>query len=92
MHQLLGDKATGVDRSFMRELFLQRLPTNVRMVLASTADTATLQELASLADKIMEVAMLQVSTVSSSDSLVAEMGVYTESRNRTTETISHTSP
>ena len=27
MKQLLGDKATGLDPSFMRELFLQRLPT-----------------------------------------------------------------
>ena len=33
MQQLLGDKV--VDGSFLRELFLQRLPNNVRMVLAS---------------------------------------------------------
>ena len=42
MQQLLGDKAIGLDPSFMRELFLQHLPTNVRMVLASTAESIAL--------------------------------------------------
>ena len=56
MQQLLGDKATSIDRSFLRELFLQRLPANIRMVLASTPDTSTLEEVAQLADKIVEVA------------------------------------
>ena len=52
MHQLLGDKA--LDESFLRELFLQRLPTPVRMVLAATAETTSLDELATMADRIME--------------------------------------
>ena len=56
MQQLLGDKAASIDSSFIRELFLQRMPGNIRMVLASTADTASLEELAALADKVMEVA------------------------------------
>ena len=73
MQQLLGDKATALDPSFMRELFLQRLPTNVRLVLASTAKAINLQELATLADKVMEVATPTVATVSPSDSLVAEI-------------------
>ena len=34
MQQLLGDKARETDNAFLRELFLQRLPPNVRMVLA----------------------------------------------------------
>ncbi len=34
IQQLLGDKVT--DSSFLRELFLQRLPSDVRMVLASS--------------------------------------------------------
>ncbi|XP_037580380.1 uncharacterized protein LOC119463625 [Dermacentor silvarum] len=38
MQQLLGTTTTDVDSSLLRELFLQRLPTNVRMVLASAAD------------------------------------------------------
>ena len=36
MQQLLGDKAGATDGSFLKELYLQRLPSNVRMVLAST--------------------------------------------------------
>ena len=35
---------------------MQRLPTNVRMVLASTSDTVSVEELAQLADKITDVA------------------------------------
>ncbi len=37
MQQLLGDRASVADSTFLRELFLQRLPSNVRMVLASTS-------------------------------------------------------
>ena len=64
MQQLLGDKAGAMGSSVLRELFLQRLPANVRMVLASTPDTANLENLAQLADKVMEVAAPSVSTVS----------------------------
>ncbi len=63
MQQLLGDKggiADGND-SFLRELFLQRLPANVRMVLAS-ADTSL--SLAELADKVMEVVTTTVAATS----------------------------
>ena len=56
MQQLLGDKAASTDSSFLRELFLQRMPANIRMVLASTAYTISLEELATLADKVMDVA------------------------------------
>ena len=55
MEQLLGDQAAANTQPFLKELFLQRLPSNVRMVLASTPATATIQDLAILADKIMEV-------------------------------------
>ena len=37
MQQLLGDRP-GIDQSFLKELFLQRLPQNVPMVLASTPE------------------------------------------------------
>ena len=37
MQQLLGDRAGVTDGTFLRELFLQRLSSNVRMVLASTS-------------------------------------------------------
>lgn len=52
---LLGPRVSTTDSTFVRELFLQRLPTQVQMVLA-TASTQNLSELATLADKVMEVA------------------------------------
>jgi len=55
MQQLLGENATNTDAAFMRELFLQRLPPNVRMVLASTPDTGNIEDLAQLADKVVAV-------------------------------------
>lgn len=56
IQQLLGDRPGLTDTSFLQELFLQRLPNNVRMVLASTPDTTSLEKLAEMADKVMEVA------------------------------------
>ena len=41
------------DAKLIRELFLQRLPSNVRMVLASFGDTKPLEELAELGDNII---------------------------------------
>ena len=68
MQQLLGGKANTTDGSFLLQLFLQRLPSNVRMILASTADTTSIDELSNLADNIMEVATptLSISAVSQS--------------------------
>lgn len=62
MQQLLGDRASVADSTFLRELFLQRLPSNVRMVLAATSPTTTLDEIAELADKIVEVAAPTISS------------------------------
>lgn len=56
MQQLLGDRAGTLDSTFLKELFLQRLPANIRMVLATTPATTTLEELAELADRVAEVA------------------------------------
>lgn len=57
MQQLLGEQlgANQEANSFLRELFLQCLPYNVRMVLASTDSTTSLENLADMADKIIEV-------------------------------------
>ncbi len=52
MRQLGGDRT---EDSFLRELFLQRLPNNVRMVLASSGTDVSLNSLADIADRIMEV-------------------------------------
>ena len=67
MQQLLGNKAATADQSFFRQLFLQRLPPNVRMVLASTKDNEDLESLASLADKVVEVASPAVNTVQNTE-------------------------
>lgn len=66
MQQLLGDRPGLTDTSFLQELFLQRLPHNVRMVLASTPDTTSLEKLAELADKIMEVATPPLAAIDAS--------------------------
>ena len=63
MQQLLGERASAFDSTFLRELFLQRLPQNVRMVLASTPDTSSLENLAELADKVVEVAVPSVNAL-----------------------------
>lgn len=78
MQQLLGDKlGTGTDtNSFLRELFLQRLPPNVRMVLASADPSTTLENLADMADKIIEVStptVAAMSTVSVDNSEVKQL-------------------
>ena len=54
MQQLLGTNS--MDQSLFRQLFEQRLPNNVRMVLASSSASLTLEEVACMADRIMEVA------------------------------------
>ena len=56
MQLLMEDKAGTTDGSIIKELFMQRLPQNVRMVLASVIESTLLEELAILADKIKEVA------------------------------------
>ena len=63
IHQLLGEHASTTDSTFIWELFLQRFPSNVRMILASTSTTSSLNELAELADKILDVSVPSVSAV-----------------------------
>ncbi|XP_071813560.1 uncharacterized protein [Apostichopus japonicus] len=53
MRQLLGDRTLEV--SILRQLFLQRLPVNAQLILASTSATVGLDQLAAIADKILEV-------------------------------------
>ena len=63
MQQLLGEKASGTDALFLHEFCSQQLSSNVLMVLAST-NTTSLDELAQLANQIMEVATTSISNVS----------------------------
>ena len=62
LQQLAGD--TPVEASFLRELFLQRLPSQCRLVLAASQDT-DVNNLATLADRIMEVMPPQLRPVTS---------------------------
>ncbi len=73
MQLLLGDRPGMTDGSFLWELFLQRLPPNVRIVLASTPDGTSLEKLADLADKIMEVATPSVAAVAAHPALSTEV-------------------
>ena len=60
MQQLLGDKlGTTKANSFLGELFLQRLPANVRMVLASTDPSMDQEKPRDMAKIVMEVGILQ---------------------------------
>ena len=54
MQQLLGNMAGTVDTTLLREIFLQRLPINVRMVITPSAGALNMDQLAQLADHIME--------------------------------------
>ncbi|XP_065292313.1 uncharacterized protein [Dermacentor albipictus] len=65
MRQLMSDNTTVSDDRLLRELFMQRLPVNVQMVLA-TATVMDLNSLASLADKVMEMMTPAVCNVTSS--------------------------
>ena len=49
IQQLLGDMAPRMDAALLRELFLQRLPANVRMVLTPSAGDLSIDQLAQLA-------------------------------------------
>ncbi|KAM7313483.1 uncharacterized protein ISCGN_003345 [Ixodes scapularis] len=62
LQQLLGEKAPTFDVALLRELFLQRLPTGVRMVLAA-ASGLNLEDLAKLVDSVMEVAVPTIAHV-----------------------------
>ncbi|CAN7988330.1 unnamed protein product [Ixodes hexagonus] len=61
MTQLLGERANVIDDVLLRELFLQRLPQNVQMVLAAAAPL-NLAGLAGLADAVMEVSSPTIAT------------------------------
>lgn len=64
MQQLLGDKGDGLDSLLLREIFLQKIPPNVRMVLTASNED-DLAKLAELADKIIAVAPTSVAAITS---------------------------
>ena len=63
MKLLLAEKVKIIDSSLLRELFLQRLPLNVQMILG-LADTMAIDKLAEMADRVMDVGTPAISFVS----------------------------
>ena len=96
LQQLLGDAGPPPEGAFIRQLFLQRMPSSVKMVLASASTTLTLPQLAEMADRILEVAnpptVAPVTTSQStmdlqqlSDQLSRLISVFDTTVKRTTE-------
>jgi len=54
MQGLLGSNIT-FDAKILRELFTQRLPTNVQTVIAATPAETSIEALATIADRVIEV-------------------------------------
>ena len=52
MQQLLGGRQ--IEAGILRQLFLQRLPPNIRLILTSAGDSTTIEDLAALADRLVE--------------------------------------
>ena len=61
MKQLLGDGK--LEERILKQLFLQRLPQTVQLILASTSDAVNIEQLADIADKIVEAAIPPVSSI-----------------------------
>ena len=53
MRQLLGQRK--FDDTLLRQLFLQRLPAQVQSILAVSKDSVSLEDMAELADRILDV-------------------------------------
>ena len=64
MQQLLGGR-TPIDSLLLREIFLQWLPSNVQIILAS-ADEMNIGKLAEMANRIMDAATPTVTAVGAS--------------------------
>ena len=73
MQQLLGDKAATTDGPLLRELFLQRLPPNVRMALASSGAAESLDDLATLGDKVLDAAPPSMASITQPSSEVDDL-------------------
>ena len=56
--------APRMDAALLRELFLQRLPANVHMVLTPSAGDLSIDQLAQLADRILEASPPSISATS----------------------------
>ncbi|XP_064470149.1 uncharacterized protein LOC135384897 [Ornithodoros turicata] len=68
MQQLLGSNT--LDNTILRELFLQRLPSQVRLVLTAAGDIS-IDDQARLADRILELSVQSTSPIASVDAAAA---------------------
>lgn len=68
MEQLLGDRSSTFDSTFLKELFIQRLPKNVQMILAPSIEKLEIIALAEMADKIMETSNDKIANVTANRS------------------------
>ena len=59
MERLLGQTDGQIDQALFKELFLQRLPQSIRLILTSSGTDVPLETQARLADKMLEVSPLQ---------------------------------
>ena len=75
IQHLLGEKANATGTCFLCELFLQKLPTNVCIILAS-ADSKDLDDLAQIANKVMEVVHFKCSDTTEIDQLHSEIADF----------------
>ncbi|XP_075559959.1 uncharacterized protein LOC142591520 [Dermacentor variabilis] len=72
MQQLLGSKIDGLDSLLLREIFLQKIPRNFRMVMTASNEN-DLSRLAELAHKLMAVAATSVAAVTSEPSPLEQL-------------------
>jgi len=84
IQQLLGDCEPEIlDSHLVKQLFLQRLPQNVRVVMASSEEKLSVQELATMADAIMGAITPQtIQTVGSEHSQSSDIVSLTKQVNQ----------
>ena len=97
MQALLTDNF--IDTSLFRQVFLQKLPSHVREILASISDETSLTDLASIADKILVVKQQEpptlttnTLTVSTTSSLQHQINLLSARLEQLAKYPSHTSP
>lgn len=91
LQYLLGDKAASMDPAILKEIFLQRLPSHVRVALAASS-ALPLSELAELADRVLDIGLPTVAAVPSCNRAEdTEMGQLRQEVSRLTELVSHLS-
>ena len=92
IQQLLGNMATTMDATLLRELFLQRLPFIVRMVLTPSAEALNLDQLAQLANRIVQTSLTPTiaATTDTTSQLAAQVADLTKRLDQLTSQMSKT--